>query len=133
MALFSRLSDSAGKSRPASVRMTNVRLPVLMAICVLFAGSAAAQERQVWVRVEDPAGATIPGPQIIVLAGSDVLDELRADGKGLALARLGTAREIKLIVSAPGFATAEKDVTIPARPPQQVIVALAIANIESDV
>jgi hypothetical protein len=94
---------------------------------------AAAQERQVWVRVEDPSGATIPAAEIIVMSGSDVLDELKADGKGLALVTLGAARTIKLVVSAPGFATVEQDFTLPLRPPQQVTVALPIAGIETDV
>jgi hypothetical protein len=107
---------------------------VFFAVLLSFAGSAAiAQERQVWVRVEDPSGATIPRAEIIVMSGSDVLGEIQADNKGLALATLGTAREIKLIVSAPGFATAEHDVSIPARPPRQVTVSLSIAGIETDV
>src|ERR671912_2172114 len=111
-----------------------MRLSAFIAICVLLGGSAAlSQERQVWVRVEDPSGATIPGAQVIVLSGSDFLGELTADNRGLALATLGTAREIKLIVSAEGFATVEKDVVIPGRPPQQVTVALSIANIQSDI
>ena len=41
-----------------------------------------------WVRVEDPSGATIPDAQIIVLSGSDVLGEVQADSKGLALIKL---------------------------------------------
>ncbi len=86
-----------------------------------------------WIRVEDPSGATIPGAQVIVLDGSDVLGEFTADSKGLALVPLGAARTIKLIVSADGFATAEQDVAIPQRPPQQVTVALTIASIQADV
>jgi hypothetical protein len=99
----------------------------------LLAESAFAQDRQVWVRVEDPSGATIPEAQIIVVSGSDVLGEYVADMKGLALVTLGAAREIKLVVSAPGFATAEQSQAIAARPPQQITVRLAIATIETDV
>jgi hypothetical protein len=107
---------------------------VLLAVFLSVTGSAAqAQERQVWVRVEDPSGATIPGAQIIVMAGPDVLGELTADGKGLALVKLGAASDIKLIVSADGFAVTEQDVSIPVRPPQQVTVALEIATIQTDV
>jgi hypothetical protein len=107
---------------------------IMLALAVVFLGSAVfAQERQVWVRVEDPSGATVPGAQIIVMAASDVLGELTADATGLALANLGAAREITLIVSAPGFATTEQNVSVPTRPPQQIVVPLQIAGIETDV
>jgi hypothetical protein len=110
-----------------------MRLTLGVALCVLLAESAFAQDRQVWVRVEDPSGATIPEAQIIVVSGSDILGEYVADMKGLALVKLGAAREIKLVVSASGFATAEQSQAIAARPPQQITVRLAIATIETDV
>ena len=103
-------------------------------VCLFSVVSAAAQpDRQVWVRVEDPSGATIPGAQIIVLSGSDVLGEFTADAKGLALVSVGQAKEINLVVSAPGFATTEQQVAIPARPPQQITVPLPLAHLEDEV
>jgi hypothetical protein len=112
-----------------------MRLLALVFVCLfsVVSSASAQQERQVWVRVEDPSGATIPGALIIVLSGSDVISELAADNKGLALVSLGTAKEIKLIVSAEGFATTEQDVTISARPPQQITVSLPLAKLEADV
>lgn len=103
-------------------------------VCLFSVATAwAQQDRQVWVRVEDPSGATIPGAQIIVLSGSDVLGEFTADAKGLTLISLGQAKEIKLIVSAPGFATTEQDVAVPARPPQQITVPLPLAHLQDEV
>lgn len=103
-------------------------------VCLFSVVSASAQQdRQVWVRVEDPSGATIPGAQVIVLSGSDVLGEFSADAKGLALISLGQAKEVKLIVSAPGFATTEHDAVIPARPPQQITVPLPLAHLQDEV
>lgn len=102
-------------------------------VCLFSVAAARAQDRQVWVRVEDPSGATIPGAQILVLSGSDVLGEFTADAKGLALVSLGQAKDIKLIVSAAGFATTEQDVAVPARPPQQIVVPLPLAHLQDEV
>lgn len=112
-----------------------MRLSALVFVCLfsLVSSASAQEERQVWVRVEDPSGATIPGAHIIVLSGSDVISELAADNTGLALVSLGAAKEIKLVVSAEGFATTEHEVTIPARPPQQITVSLPLAKLEADV
>lgn len=111
-----------------------MRHPVLVLFCLLLGVAAAsAQERQVWIRVEDPSGATIPAAQIIVMSGSDVVGEFTADNRGLALITLGAATNIKLVVSAPGFETTEQDVVVPARPPQQITVPLPIAKVETDV
>jgi hypothetical protein len=112
-----------------------MRQSAVLFFCLFFVAtpSLAQQERQVWVRVEDPSGSTIPGAQIIVLSGSDVIGEVAADARGLALVALGAAKEIKLIVSAEGFATTEHDTAIPARPPQQIVVKLPLAKFEADV
>src|SRR5918995_4632319 len=113
-----------------------MRLSALVVFLCLFSVSSASgqqQDRQVWVRVEDPSGATIPGAQVVVLSGSDVLGEFTADPRGLALISLGQAKEIKLIVSAAGFATTERDVAVPGRPPQLIAVPLALANVQDEV
>ena len=110
------------------------RSALIVFSCLFSVVSAwAQQDRQVWVRVEDPSGATIPGAQIIVLSGADVLGEFTADAKGLALVSLGQAKAIKLVVSAPGFATTEQDVAVPTRPPQQITVPLPLAHLEDEV
>jgi hypothetical protein len=97
-------------------------------------GDAAAQERRIAVRVEDPSGATIPGAQIIVLAGSDVIAEQLADASGLANISIRQAQQLKLIVTADGFATTELEVNVPARTTTQAVtVSLRLANIETDV
>ena len=108
--------------------------PAALAILLFCAGSVVlAQDRQLWVRVEDPSGATIPNAHVVVMSGSDVLGEFTADNKGLALVNVGTAQEIQLIVSSPGFATTQQDVNLRLRGLQQVTVALPIATILSDV
>ena len=69
-----------------------------------------------------------------MLADSDVVTELSADGRGLATVRCGSRQQLKVIVSAEGFATTEVEVTIPPRTTtHQVTVAMAIANIATDV
>ena len=112
-----------------------MRLFSLVALFLsLSVSTVAAQERQIWVRVEDPSGATIPGAQVIALAGSDLIAEVAADNKGLALIKVGTSREFKLIVSAEGFATTEQEVALPARGgPNQVVVQLPIGRVETEV
>jgi hypothetical protein len=106
---------------------------VFVFIC-LGVSSLAAQDRQLWIRVEDPSGATIPGAQLIVLAGSDVVADVTADAKGLALIKLGTARQFKVIVTVEGFATTEQEVTLPARGgPEQITIAMPLARVETDV
>jgi hypothetical protein len=110
------------------------RLFVSLAVVVIAGSGLAAQNRRLQVRVEDPSGATIPYAQIIALGESGVITELEADNRGLADIGVGAASAVKLIVTATGFATAELDVTIPARATTHpVTVALAIASIETDV
>ena len=86
------------------------------------------------VRVEDPSGATIPTAQIIVLAGADVIAEQNADGRGLATINVRQAQHLKLVVTVPGFASTEVEVTIPPRVTNHpVTVSMALAAIETDV
>jgi hypothetical protein len=111
-----------------------MRLVVVIALVLLGISEATAQQRQLSVRVEDPSGATIPNASIIVLADSDVLAEQNADDRGLAVIGIRGAQNLKLIVTAAGFATAEMDVTVPPRATtHSVTVALKLANIETDV
>src|SRR6266511_5940436 len=94
MTLFSRAAEV--NQRPVRLVKTMMRHPVLVLFCLLLGVAAAsAQERQVWIRVEDPSGATIPAAQIIVMSGSDVVGEFTADNRGLALIKLGAATNIK--------------------------------------
>jgi hypothetical protein len=111
-----------------------MRLFVVLGLLLVGLADVAAQERRIAVRVEDPSGATIPNAQIIVLAASDVVAEQPADGRGLATIPVGQNQQLKLIVTAAGFATTEVEVTIPPRvTTHQVTVAMAIANIATDV
>jgi hypothetical protein len=107
---------------------------VMCLILAVVAGThLAAQNRRLQIRVEDPSGATIPGAQIIALGPSGVIAEQDADDRGLAAIAVGEATQVTLIVTAPGFATTEVDVTIPGRiTSHPVTVALAIASIETD-
>ena len=82
----------------------------------------------------DPSGATIPNASIIVLAGSDLVTEQNADAKGVAVINVRNNTALKLVVTAPGFATTEVEVSIPRNvPTHQVTVAMGLANIETDV
>lgn len=111
-----------------------MRHVVVLGLLLASVSPAAAQERRLSIRVEDPSGATIPNAQIIILADSDVITELSADGRGLATVSVGPRQQVKLIVTAEGFATTEIEVAIPPRTTtQQVTVAMAIANIATDV
>jgi len=111
-----------------------VRRYLVLGFLLLATTEVSAQERRLSVRVEDPSGATIPSAQIIVLAGSDVVAEQNADAFGLALITIRSVQQVHLVVSAPGFATTEMDVTIPARATtHSVTVPLKLANIETDV
>ncbi len=111
-----------------------MRLFAAMGLVLLAAASAHAQNRQIAVRVEDPSGATIPQARLIVLEDSELVAELEADGRGLATIDVRRARRVRLVVSAPGFATTELDVAIAERPgPQPVTVSLPLATIETDV
>jgi hypothetical protein len=107
---------------------------VFLAFIALGVADVSAQDRRLTVRVEDPSGATIPNAAIIVLAGSDLLTEQSADAKGIATINVQNNTTLKLVVTADGFATAEMEVTFPARvTTHQVTVALTLANIETDV
>jgi hypothetical protein len=107
---------------------------VIVAFTLLGMSEISAQERRLTVRVEDPSGATIPNASIIALADSDVLAEQNADGRGLATIPIRAAQNLKLIVTAPGFATQEVEVTVPPRTTTHAVtVALKLANIETDV
>jgi hypothetical protein len=109
-------------------------LVFVLSLLLLASSQASAQERRLTVVVADPSGATIPRASIVVLAGSDLIAEHEADAKGVALITLHTTRALTLIVTAPGFATEEVDVTFPPRAAaHQVTVALALATIETDV
>jgi hypothetical protein len=115
------------------MRSSPVVALILLGI-VLSGASAAAQERRLTVLVADPSGATIPNASIIVLADSELLTEISADAKGVALISVRNHRELKLVVTAPGFATAEADVSIPARATAHTVtVAMKLATIETDV
>lgn len=110
-----------------------MRLSVVLALCVLSAVEAAAQDVRLSIRVEDPSGATIPGASIIVLAGSELITEQSADGRGLATIPL-KVREVKLIVTADGFATTELEVAVPPKVPQHAVtVSMPLAGIATDV
>lgn len=111
-----------------------MRLFVVFGLLVLGVTDAAAQDRRISIRVEDPSGATIPNAQIVVWSASDPIAEQAADSRGLATINVRQTRKIKLVVSAPGFATTELEVTIPQRVTlHPVTVALPLANIEADV
>jgi hypothetical protein len=107
----------------------------LVLICLLVGVvEASAQDHRISVRVEDPSGATIPHAQIIVLSGSDLIAEQEADARGLATINVRRVQQVKLVVTAPGFASTEVEVTIPARVTNhQVTVSMALAAIETDV
>src|SRR5262245_53456013 len=109
---------------------------VLTVIGFLFFGvmDAAAQDRRLTVRVEDPSGATIPNAAIIVLSGADLLTEQNTDAKGIAIINVQKAQTLKLVVTASGFASAEVEVAFPPRATtHQVTVPMKLANIETDV
>jgi hypothetical protein len=107
---------------------------VVFVFLALGVTDATAQDRRLTVLVEDPSGATIPNASIIVLAGSDLVTEQNADAKGVANINVGNNIALKLVVTAPGFATTEVEVSIPQRATtHQVVVAMALANIETDV
>jgi hypothetical protein len=107
---------------------------VVLGLLLLGVADAAAQERRLQIRVEDPSGATIPGASIIVLAGSDLVSDLTADAKGLALVSIQPHSSVKLIVTAPGFATVETEVTVPPKvTTHPVTVSLGLATIETGV
>jgi hypothetical protein len=107
---------------------------VILSLLLLTVANASAQDRRLTVLVTDPSGATIPGASIIVLSGSELLAEQEADAKGAALITVRSTEALKLIVTAPGFATEEVDIAYPPRvTSHQVIVPLALANIETDV
>lgn len=111
-----------------------MRFVVVCSLVLVTSASAWAQQRQLTVRVEDPSGATIPNAGIIVLAESDLIAEQNADGRGMAVIPIRTAQALKLIVTAPGFATQEFEVTVPPRTTSQTVtVAMTLANIETDV
>jgi Carboxypeptidase regulatory-like domain len=111
-----------------------MRLLVVLGLVLSGSLEAEAQDRRLAIRVEDPSGATIPNAQIIVLSGSDVMAQQNADSRGLASISIGRAQQVKLIVTAPGFAPSEVEVTVPARTTTHpVTVALTIASIETDV
>ncbi len=109
-------------------------LVVILSLVLLAVSEVSAQDRRLTVLVMDPSGATIPGAAIIVLAGSDLIAEQEADAKGVALITVRTNEPLKLIVTAPGFATEEVEVIFPPRvTTHQINVPLALANIETDV
>ena len=111
-----------------------MRFFVVLGLVLLGVTDAAAQDRRIALRVEDPSGATIPNAQVIVLSGSDLIAEQNADARGLATINIRRAQQIKLVVSAPGFATTELEVTIPARATNHpVTISLPLATIETDV
>ena len=111
-----------------------MRFGVVVCLFLFAASEAAAQDRRLSIRVEDPSGATIPGAQIIVLSDSSVIAEQAADGRGLATVNVRQAQQLKLIVTAEGFATTEVEVTIPPRVTNHpVTVSLPLANIQTDV
>ena len=107
-----------------------MRPAVLACLLLAVAADAAAQDRRLAVRVEDPSGATIPDAQIIVLSDSTVIVEQRTDGRGLATINVHQARQLRLIVTAEGFAATEVEVTIPPRVTNHpVTVSMALATI----
>jgi hypothetical protein len=109
-------------------------LVLFLGLSVFAASNVSAQDRRLTVLVTDPSGATIPGASIIVLAGSELIAEQAADAKGVALITLRSTEALKLIVTAPGFATEELEVTFPPKlTAHQVTVPLVLANIETDV
>lgn len=107
---------------------------VFVMLLAAVPAALSAQEVRLAIRVEDPSGATIPRAQIIVLDRSGVIAEQPADDRGLSTMAVGAARQVRLIVSAEGFAAAEVNVTIPPRVlTYPVTVSLALAAIETDV
>ena len=115
-----------------------MRLFTVVVALVAFFGfglaGASAQDRRLTVLVEDPSGATIPGAAIIVLSGSDLVTEQITDVRGVAVINIGTAQAVKLVVTVEGFAPSELEVTVPPRATaHQVVVAMKLANIETDV
>jgi hypothetical protein len=115
------------------MRLSTVVVAVV-AVVGLGLAEASAQDRRLTVLVEDPSGATIPNASIIVLEGSDLLTEQAADAKGVAVINIRNAQAVKLVVTANGFAPSELEVSIPPRATtHQVVVAMKLANIETDV
>ena len=105
-----------------------------MGLVLLAAASAHAQNRQIAVRVEDPSGATIPQARTHRARDSACSPSWRPTGGAWRTINVRRARRVRLVVSAPGFATTELDVAIAERPcPQPVTVSLPLANIETDV
>ena len=106
----------------------------LALLLLISVAELSAQDRRLSIRVEDPSGATIPNAAIIVMADSDLLAEQNADARGIAIVTVRNVPAVKLIVTAPGFATEEMEVAIPPRvPTHQVTVSMKLANIQSDV
>jgi hypothetical protein len=111
-----------------------MRLFVVLGLVLLGVTDVAAQDRRISLRVEDPSGATIPNAQLIVMSGPHVIAQQNADGRGLATIPVRQLQQVKLIVSAPGFAPTELDVTIPPRVTNHpVTITLPLATIETDV
>lgn len=113
-----------------------MRSPLVLALTLVLvaASDLSAQDRRLTVLVTDPSGATIPGASIIVLAESDLVAEQNTDPKGVALVIVRTNQPLRLIVTAPGFATEEVEVTFPPKvAAHQVTVPLPLANFETDV
>lgn len=69
-----------------------------------------------------------------MLAGSDVVADQQADARGLATIGVRQAPILRLVVTAPGFAPTEVDVTLPPRGTlHPVTVAMRLATIETGV
>ncbi|MGE3276443.1 MAG: carboxypeptidase regulatory-like domain-containing protein [Vicinamibacterales bacterium] len=78
--------------------------------------------------VRDPSGAAIPGAIVVVLAGGALVEETTTDETGRATLA-PPAGDARVIVSAPGFETVERPLSLALEEP----VTLPLARVESDV
>ena len=105
----------------------------LALLLLISVAELSAQDRRLSIRVED-LGCHHSQRRDHRDGGLDLLAEQNADARGIAIVTVRNVPAVKLIVTAPGFATEEMEVAIPPRvPTHQVTVSMKLANIQSDV
>jgi hypothetical protein len=114
---------------PADARFT----AVLFVTFLLASSPAEGQSaQQVWV--VDPSGAAIPGAEVVVLADGTLVSELSASEFGVVTLPAMPRATIRLVVTAPGFATVEHDVRpVRAGSAAPIVITLPLAIVEDSV
>ncbi|MDP1569165.1 MAG: TonB-dependent receptor [Vicinamibacterales bacterium] len=105
-------------------------------LAVLIPGSVSSQPRLpapagVLVYVVDSTGGTIPGAEVLALVEGTIVAEGTAGDRGGVTLRLTAAAPVRLIVTAPGFEAAEREMAPPF--PAQLTITLALGHIEDEV